>query len=313
MIRLGVILPSINELSDFDFQQNIKFAEFSGVYIPDSEFNIAKGIRQFSKPNEIYQESDAIVFVGEHSNYHCLIVNALKNSKHIKILAPEKFSAAQLSNFLKLAYEANVSIEADSKWYEYSNISSGIHYISSPSLIEFKQSIGFNISSKPYEFFMKRIFNAIYFSLFTIRSNPKKIYALGISTFTKTIDFINASVEFDNGSIIRLQIGAIDTNEYIKCRIHQKNAIASFDLENMKSNIYFLNVFKDIDNQAFDAEKEANTKLYAKCCSEFIENIQINRFNHKSVEIAYESALLTEQILEKLKIRSEVKQLFAID
>ncbi len=38
----------------------------------------------------------------------------------------------------------------------------------------------------------RKFFNAIYFRLNILRSNPKKIYALGSSTFTKTIDIINS-------------------------------------------------------------------------------------------------------------------------
>jgi hypothetical protein len=314
MIELGIIASSSSYLSNIDFNEEIKFANIAGAYIPDSRnTSIDSNITQFSSSSELINKSDAIVFIGEHNSFHCLIINALKNSKHVKILSPESYDSNTLDSFLKLAFEANVCISTCHQWLENSNISNGIHYITSPSLIEFKQSIGFKTNSEPYSFFKRKIFNAIYFSLKTLRSNPKKIYALGISTFTKTIDFINSSIEFDNGSIIRLQIGAIDTNEFTKCRIHQKNAIASFDLKNIESNIFFLNVFKDIDNQVFNKTKEEPQELFLKSTMEFIENIELNKYNNKAIEIACEAASLTEQILDKLKIRSEVKQLFAVE
>lgn len=314
MIELGIIASSTNALNNLDFNQNLKFARLTGVYIPDYNLDpLISDIPLFSSSTELISESDAILFIGEHHSFHCLIINALKNSKHVKIYASENYSSFQLADFLKLALEANVCISTGSEWLDNKNISSGIHYATSPSLIEFKQSLGYNTTSQPFDFFKKKIYNAVYFSLNTLRSNPKKIYALGVSTFTKTIDFINASIEFDNGSIIRLQIGAIDPEIYTKCRIHQKNAIAIFDLCNLKSSISFLNVFKDIDSHAFETESDNKEGIFSKTIHDFIETIRTNRLHHKSIEIACETALLTEQILEKLKIRSEINQLFAVD
>lgn len=314
MIQLGIITSSYEYLKKYDLDIKNAFTSVSGVFISNYNLEPLKSdISLYSNFNELAYNSDALIFLGYHKSYNSLIINGIKNSRHIYIEQPEYYNAYQLSNFIKLSIEANTYILTQSKWKDYNNIDNGLHYISNASLIEYKHSVGFSTVGKPIDYFRKKLFDAIRFNLISIKSNPKKIYSIGISTFTNTIDFINSSIEFDNGSIIRMQIGAIDKQKFITSRIHQKNTIVRFNLSDLTSEANFLNVFKNIDSQEFNKTNESYSSVLTRQLISFAENIEAGNITSRYLETTFEAASLTEQILEKLKIRSEVKQLFTFD
>lgn len=310
MISIGIICSSPQIIRSLILKARFKSYKFVGIYYPTYVANNSQSLLPTIKTsNELLKKSDVILFLGYNKCFSSYITQALKNSKHVIVDKISMYSKSNIESFIKIAIEASSSFQIIDYWTNYSVIKNNLDQISKPLYIDFSYSLGFSTQPKEIEELKNYLSQSLYFIFCISNSNVKKTNIIGINTFSKELDFLNCSLDFDNGSAARLQLGAISNKKEINCTVHQSECIFSYDLSNYKTEISMLNVFKDIEHINFTNKKETKTEVFLKIIQQFSENIKDNNYTNKNLEICLKSKNLVESIFEKLSTKISFRKL----
>ncbi len=234
MIRTGIIGTSTNLKIIQKIIHAVPDYLITGFYCHDPVVPFSSDrnyeLRQFNKSDELISVSEAIIIFDQPGEYKDLILNVLKNSKHLLIFPDTSLSMSHLLTFIKLAEEAGVFLylyHKDFNWQVYDILANkfgrpefiDVYKCSKPSLNSNNQSI--------YEALYKEIFLVMKLN----PVNPRKYIATSIPYCTIEPHLVNVRIEFENGTTANVTINKYPGENKNKFEIFRYGRIASIHFE----------------------------------------------------------------------------------
>lgn len=231
-------------------------------------------IHHFTSPEEIIENAAIFYQIDNVKEYFDILIEGLKNGKHLFIENIGEQSVEDLSDLIKIAEESNSVIQFRKKNVYTPSFLSLKEKIKNPQLIEIDQKINeTEISTNSL------IFNYIIYDIDLIstlfKSEIRRISATGFSIFNNNIDLILSRIEFSNGCIINIKLENTNHTESLLINVYEHHKIYKLDISNNKYSI-----IKNRNNFNNKFEKSAIKKTDAI-------NFQFNDFykliiNHQS-------------------------------
>jgi len=240
MIQAGIIgtlnglettIKSISSLSEYIL---------TGYYTDDQELhkkdrNLLK-LKRYFKPYELINRSDAIIIADQPGEYEDLISEILKNSKHILIFTDKSLSISQINSFIKLAEEAGVFMFFHHDKYDHQWQDIILKHFGKPEYID--DYICLDQSSQNCK---ENVYNAFYSELFIVMRinpvNPRKFFTTTIPFYSADPHFLNARIEFENGTSANVTINKYTDGNKSRLDIFRHDMKATIDPETSEIKI----------------------------------------------------------------------------
>ncbi len=241
MIKIGVIgagksasehIKQIKQIPEFDLI-GIYNHDLNEVNKTAKEFNI----KPFNSYNSFVNSVDVINLISSKKNYYNDALTALKNSKHLFIKSIRNYTKSEVDNLIKLSNEANVQIQINNDEQFAPVFLSAKKYFDNPMYIETQYFKNYEQNERILPNVIDLIYKDLSISLNIIKSNTKKINATSLSIINSSPDFINARIEFDNGSVINLTAGRLSNKDIHIFKFFQREAIIEIDFNNSQTQI----------------------------------------------------------------------------
>ncbi len=213
MIRAGVfgsgsILKNALEI----FREHNGFL-ITGYYSSDPSSDENLIIQQFKKPEELISVSEAIIITNNPGDFHELIPQVLKNSRHLLMFPDQTYSFNQLEIMLKLAEEADVIIYLHQDGIKDWMKEVVLTHCGKPEFIDYYSFINKNKSIPGMS-----VFDCLYRAISTvIKLNPvnvRKFYTNLVPYCSPDPIMTNVRLEFENGTSANITInGFFERNE----------------------------------------------------------------------------------------------------
>lgn len=319
MLKIGILGASL--LAEKNLRQLRELQEFEITGIFDLNYSEAQALAQklnikpFDSIKSLLDTSDAIYFCQPVFGHYEIAIEAIKGSKHIYIEKPVSLTLDETFNLLKLSNEAHLKVQVAFPERFNPAFSSAKTYFNNPMFIETHRLATFNGSNADIPVIYELMVNDIDILLSSIKSNVKKISASGVAIVSNTYDIANARIEFDNGCVANITSSRISLQNMSKSRIFQKDAYITLDFLNNCLNIIRLKDSNENDfsgtaikigNKEVAFEKPATEKnnIFRDELVSFHNCIVNDTTPVVSIEDSYNALLVTEKILEKMKLTS---------
>ena len=325
MLKIGVLgaghlgkihLKLIQQIGNFDLV---------GFYDPNHEnANQAMNelnVKRFDSADELIDSVDVVDIVTPTLAHYECAVKALKKFKHIFIEKPITNTVQEAKELIELAKEANVKVQIGHVERFNPAFLSAKPYFDQPMFIETHRLAQFNPRGTDVPVVLDLMIHDIDIVLSVVNSNIKKINASGVAVVSDTPDIANARIEFDNGCVANLTASRISLKQMRKSRFFQKDAYISVDfLEKTTEIIRLKNVDGDTDplSMTIDlGDKGKKMIFFEKPSVQEINSIEVELklFNEAilnntipvvTIDDGYEALSVAYQIMEKLKLASNV-------
>ena len=231
MVKIVLIGKNEHTIPYNEIFREIPEVKISGCFdyfelIPENSKQVT--IIPFGNNKKILNDSEAIVFVTGGKKYYKLVLQALKESKHVFLthgIAENKFQAEQL---IKLAGEANVIISLEQPCRYHAALSSVRTQFKNVRLIELHSQFA-NMNGHSHENLFRTIINDLDIIHTVVHSNIKDVKVCGIKMMNGNPDIINARLEFDNGSVANLNCSQLTTENVHYGTFTQQDRITKID------------------------------------------------------------------------------------
>lgn len=293
MLRVGFINASAELPDYYKVIGKLHAISFAGQFVssgqPAPHNNIHDDIRHYHDFEKFMADCDAVIIPQIENSLYSLIVESLKQSKHILLGNPLMLDPDEMDHLFKLAEEANVVIKVIQNVKYYGALKTASNYIKNPAYLEVRLD-----STDHQRSIFDSIFNAIQPVVFINHSNLKKLHAVSIPMNAHLPGMINARVEFDNGCVANITSSKFSDTDRFYCRIHQANQHIQVDFLNQKVTIM------GGDN---DIEIEQNDFLRDEL-DQFAKSIQSKNHLINQSESGYIAYHISRKIMEKISLES---------
>jgi len=293
MLKVGFINASAELPDYYKVIGELHPISFAGQYISQGQAvpqnNFPDDIRQYHDFDKFMAVCDAVIIPETDNSLYPLIVEALKQSKHVLLGNPLMLDPDEMDHLFKLAEEANVVIKVIQNVKYYGVLKTVSNYIKNPAYLEVRID-----SSDHQRSIFDSIFHAIQPVVFINHSNLKKLHAVSIPMNAHLPGMINARVEFDNGCVANITSSKFADTDRFYCRIHQENQHIQVDF--LKQKVTFIGGDDDL-------EIEENNFLRDEL-DQFANSIQSRNHLINQSESGYISYYISRKIMEKISLES---------
>jgi predicted dehydrogenase len=228
-------------------------------------------------------------------------VSALRKSKHLYIYPSLLKSYNQALELIKLANEANVTLQVQ-RTTRYNAVLSPIPEKQCDIRLIEIQCHTVNGTNKSDTSVFSMILKNLDIIHTIIKSNSSNIKACGVNIVNNSPDIINARIEFDNGSVANLNCSRIALKNSHIATFIQKDKIIKIDFNTNKIQMLFpekINSNKtSYKIKALTYKATPNNPLYNEF-SYFRDSINNNSKSLSNVEDGFKSLLVAHKIFEK--------------
>ncbi len=250
MLKIGLLGVGHLGLIHLKCIKNIPQYELSGFYDPDEERaeEVRKeyGVHKFANIGQLIEASDVVDIVTPTVSHFELAKEALKKSKHLFIEKPIAAGIKEGEALLKLAEEANVTVQVGHVERFNPAFTVALPAINNPMFIEAHRLGAYNPRGTDVPVVLDLMIHDIDIVLSIIKANVRKIHASGVPVISSTPDIANARLEFDNGAVANLTASRISLKNMRKIRFFQPNAYITVDFLDKKTEIVKL---KELDKE----------------------------------------------------------------
>jgi predicted dehydrogenase len=320
MVKIGVLGAGFLGKIHIKLLKEIPQFEIVGFYDPDdakvqettNEFNI----RNFTSPEELIDNADAIDIVTPTISHYDYAVNALKKSKHVFIEKPITYTAIEAAALIKITTEANVVVQVGHVERFNPAFTTAKTYFNNPMFIEAHRLSEFNPRGTDVPVVLDLMIHDIDIILSVVKSNVRNISASGLAVISETPDIANARLEFHNGCVANLTSSRVSLFKMRKSRFFQRDAYISVDYLNKETEIVKVKDVEELSKRSiltFDLGNGKVKEFYIEK-PEITDNNAIkeelksfcNSIHKKiipvvTIEDGYNAINLAYQILDKMK------------
>ncbi len=233
MIKIGVSIDDnpVKEYLDL-LSEEYPFLISGFSHSVNSQMYSPDRIRKNNSFISLLENSNALLFLERASPDPEKISYALKKFKHVFLTRVPEVSEDKLMEFQKLANEANVYLKAANP------LLYNPAYISCKTDLQQTKFIEINKKEEPklrsYEEILRSLTCDLEFILMVLKSNPKKIFSSGSFSHSDIPVYINARIEFDNGTSANINYDFLQPKDDHSATIFMAEKNYSFDFINLK-------------------------------------------------------------------------------
>ncbi len=248
MIKIGLLGAGYLGKIHLRLLKEIPHFEVIGFY--DSNPEIANsvsnefGVKAFSNPEELIQESEAVDIVTPTFSHFDLATSAIKKGKHTFIEKPLVTTWKETQSLLELTNDIPVKVQVG--YVERFNPAflTALPYITEPLLIEAYRISEYSLRGTDVPVVLDMMIHDLDIIMHIVKSPIERIHAGGVAVVSKTQDIANVRIEFANGCIANITSNRIALRKTRKLKIFQKDSYLNVDFLNKKVEVY--NLSEDI-------------------------------------------------------------------
>lgn len=234
MKRIGIIGLGQNATDHIKKIQSIDEFDLVGLYDhnPSISNNAAKayGLKSFSHPIELIEQSEIIDFVSPHP-MDCEHINlAIKSARHLFLENHFLQNTKQAQRLINLVEEAQVKVQISSSDRFNPAVQKAKQYIENPSFIETRRAIAYSYAKDNNISVMDLLLQDVDLVLNFVESGVRRIQTRTNNPFGDNVELINVRIEFDNACVANLNISSLSPTSYSKAAFYQQNAVINIDL-----------------------------------------------------------------------------------
>lgn len=203
-----------------------------------SSLTYQKDVTICSSYEELLQICDVVLIITPTPTHFELASKAIKKGKHVFIEKPATDNPDDTKVLISLAKEAGVIVQVGHVERFNPAFTAGKGYFENPSFIEIERLACYNSRGTDVSVVLDLMIHDIDLLLNSVKSKIRKISATGSSIVSKTADWANARIEFDNGCIANLTANRISINNVRKMTLFQKNSFIHIDLLNKVTSVH---------------------------------------------------------------------------
>ena len=224
--HLGKIhLKLLSEISEY----NVK-----GIYDIDKDITAKlayqKNVMICESYDELILACDAIFVITPTPTHYELACKAIKQGKHVFIEKPATDNPDDTSKLKKLAQEAGVVVQVGHVERFNPAFTAAKPFVSNPTFIEIERLATYNPRGTDVSVVLDLMIHDIDLLLLSVNSKIRRIFATGACIVSKTFDFANVRLEFENGCIANLTANRVALQNIRKMTILQDNSFINIDL-----------------------------------------------------------------------------------
>jgi predicted dehydrogenase len=217
---------------------------------------------------ELIGKIDAATIAVPTKKHYIIAKDLIKNKIHLLIEKPITENLKQANELIRLAKERKVLLQVGHIERFNSAIRALTKIIKAPKFIECHRLGPFQPRGTDVGVVLDLMIHDIDIILHLVKSDIKKIDAVGVKVLSNHEDIANVRLFFNNGAICNITASRISQERVRKIRIFQKNAYISLDYIQQEANIYNKKgksiVEKNITINKQNPLKE-EIKSFAKC------------------------------------------------
>ncbi|MBI3521185.1 MAG: Gfo/Idh/MocA family oxidoreductase [Bacteroidetes bacterium] len=232
--HLGKIhLKLLSELPEFNI---------SAIYDIDKSViaNLAyhNNVKVCESYDELLSLCETVLIITPTPTHYDLASKAIKKGKHVFIEKPATDNPDDTKKLILLAKEAGVIVQVGHVERFNPAFTAAKDYIQTPFYIDIQRLACYNSRGTDVSVVLDLMIHDIDLLLNTIKSKIRKISATGTAIVSKTADFANARIEFENGCVANLTANRISLNNVRKMTVFQESTFINIDLLNKSTTVH---------------------------------------------------------------------------
>ncbi len=218
--------------------------EFSAKAVYDidkrvlSDLSYHNNVKICESYEELLNHCDAVLVITPTPTHFSLASQAIKKGKHVFIEKPATDNPEDTKKLILLAKEAGVIVQVGHVERFNPAFLAAKDFIQNPLHIDIQRLACYNARGTDVSVVLDLMIHDIDLILTTVNSKIRKIVASGSSIVSKTADFANARIEFENGCVANLMVNRIAMQNTRNMSVYQKNTFINIDLLNKKVVIH---------------------------------------------------------------------------
>jgi predicted dehydrogenase len=206
----------------------------NGIYDIDTALTTALAHEYNVKPcadyDELLHHNEAISIVTPTPSHFELAVKAIKQNKHVFIEKPATSDPEDTQKLIKLAREAGVCVQVGHVERFNPAFTAVKDQIKAPYFFDVQRMATYNVRGTDVSVVLDLMIHDIDLIVSTVKSKIKKITATGSFIISKTPDFANARLEFENGCVANLTVNRAAVINKREMAVFQENMYMTIDL-----------------------------------------------------------------------------------
>lgn len=254
MMTIGIV--GLGHLGKIHLKLLKEIPEYTvnGIYDIDGGLTAELAVKHQVKACRDYEElllnNEAISIVTPTPSHFELAVKAIKHGKHVFIEKPATSNPEDTQKLVKLAREAGICVQVGHVERFNPAFTAVKDHIKAPVFFEIQRLAAYNKRGTEVSVVLDLMIHDIDLVLSVVKSKIKKISATGSTIISKTPDFANARIEFDNGCVASLTANRAAPGNKRELSVFQKNTYITADLLHKTAAIHEIKqLAKNADNE----------------------------------------------------------------
>lgn len=244
MMNIGIV--GLGHLGKIHLKLLKEIPEFTvnGIYDINAalteELAATHGVKAYDSFDDLLLHNEVISIVTPTPTHFELAMKAIKHGKHVFVEKPATSNPEDTQQLIKLAREAGICVQVGHVERFNPAFTAIQEHIKTPLFIEIQRLAAYNIRGTEVSVVLDLMIHDIDLVLSLVKSKVKKISATGSYIISKTPDFANARIEFDNGCVANLTVNRAAIASKRELSVFQKNTYVIADLLHKTAAIYEL-------------------------------------------------------------------------
>lgn len=215
--------------------------KIAGIYDTDTaltrELADKYQVKAFDSYEALLAASSCVDIVTPTLTHYELAAKAIRQGKHVFIEKPVTDNLADARKLQALGKEAGVNIQVGHVERFNPAYLAARPYIMQPVFLEVHRLAPFNVRGTDVSVVLDLMIHDIDLVLSVVKSNLRKLEAVGTPVVCSTADIANARLEFENGCVANITVNRVAFQPLRKLRIFQKDAYINIDLHHKTTEI----------------------------------------------------------------------------
>ncbi len=272
----------------------LKSDKFNIVGLFDPSLNIQKSDIEIPHFNfdDLLNNCDIIIFTTPNKLFYPLIIKALQSFKHIILDNIYQYNTEQINSLSNTAKEACTNIFV-------------IHKQKYNELIELHQSIKTKtlliddtVELKDNTHLLQKMNEEVSLCLHLINNNIRKIRTNIFSVNSQVPDLYYTSLEFDNGCVCNISVGAFNNADNHSIRIIGQNTLSKINFQKLSAEISINNKHT---KHKFTKQDNNDNSLILKQINDIYLQIKDNNTDYYPLSKEIQTINVLSKITEQLK------------
>lgn len=226
-LKLAGEIPGIKVTAIYDIDKNVI-----------SNLSYQNNVKICESYDALLSCCDSVLIITPTSTHYELACIAIKQGKHVFIEKPATDNPDDTKKLIHLAKEAGVLVQVGHVERFNPAFTAAIDFIDRPLFIDIQRLAKYNPRGTDVSVVLDLMIHDIDLLLNTIKSKIRKISVTGTTVISKSPDFVNARIEFENGCVANLTANRISQQNVRKMTILQEKTFIDIDLLHKSTVIY---------------------------------------------------------------------------